>query len=61
MNIYKNILEIANRDGLSLNEIERRAGVGHGSISRWKTQDPTVTNLLKVAKALKVKITVLIK
>ena len=61
MNIYENILEIANRDGLSLNEIERRAGIGHGSISRWKNQDPKVTNLLKVAKALKVKINILIK
>ena len=61
MNIYENIMEIANRDGLSLNEIERRANIGHGSISRWKTQDPKVTNLMKVAKALKVRINVLIK
>lgn len=61
MNIYENILEIAKRDGLSLNEIERRAGIGHGSISRWKNQDPKVTNLIKVAKALKVKINILIK
>lgn len=54
-------MEIANRDGLSLNEIERRAGVGHGSISRWKTQTPKITNLLKVAEALNVGLKALIK
>ena len=52
MNIYNKVKKIADRKGFSLRQVERNAGIANGSIYRWKTQSPTVDNLLKVAKAL---------
>jgi transcriptional regulator with XRE-family HTH domain len=40
--------------GYSRRELERLSGMSTGSISKWKTGDPSVKNLDKVAKVLKV-------
>ncbi len=61
MNIYENIKEIANRKGLSICELESRAGMSNGSIAKWKVSSPTVENLSKVSKALRVDIKRLLK
>lgn len=61
MSIYENIKEIADRKGLSIRQVETKAKVGNGSIARWKTQSPSVHNLQKVAKALGVGLTRLLR
>ena len=52
MNIYNNVKKIADRKGISIRQLEIKAGVGNGRIRRWETESPTVDNLIKVAKAL---------
>lgn len=59
--IFTNISELAEKKGLSHSEIERRAGLSKGTISKWKTSSPTVDSLTAVAKVLDVAVEVLIK
>jgi len=49
--------------GWSQEELARRAGVSRGYLARLETvrQDPTLTTLEKLAKALKVKMTELLE
>ena len=61
MNIYDNVKEIADRKGLTICELESRAGISNGSIGKWKVSSPTVENLSKVSKVLRVDIRRLIK
>lgn len=60
-NIYENVSHLANKKGLSVSELERRAGLSKGAISKWRDSSPTVENLLKVAQALSVSIGRLLK
>lgn len=55
MNLYDNIKEIADRKGLSIREVERRASLGNSTVRKWNDISPSVENLIKVAKVLKVK------
>jgi transcriptional regulator with XRE-family HTH domain len=59
--IYENIKAISEKRGLSITEVERRANMSKGSISKWKNGNPTINNLQEVAKVLKVKVDTLIK
>lgn len=61
MDIYENIKEIANRKGLSIYELEKRANLSGNSISKWQKHSPTIDSLLKVSKVLKVSINRLIR
>lgn len=54
--IFEKIQSVATTRGLSIAEVERRAGIGNGTISKWKTASPSVENLSKVAKVLAVDI-----
>lgn len=54
--IFEKIQTVAMEKGLSIAEVERRANIGNGTISKWKTSSPSVDNLNKVAKALDVDI-----
>lgn len=50
------------RQKLSQAELARRAGISHGYLARLETgrQDPTITTLEKLAKALRVKVRTLL-
>lgn len=61
MNIYENIKEIASHKGLSIYELEKRANLSGNSISKWQNHSPSIDNLLKVSKVLKVSINRLIR
>lgn len=54
MSIYENIKEIADHKGLSINMVEDKAGLSSGAIRKWKESSPSVDNLIKVSKVLKV-------
>lgn len=54
--IFEKIQSVAMEKGLSIAEVERRANIGNGTISKWKTSSPSVDNLNKVAKVLDVDI-----
>ena len=47
--------------GLSLTNLERAAGLGHGLIGKWKFSSPNVSSLQKVAAVLKCPIEELLK
>lgn len=50
--IYDNIVHRARKNGVSINSIEKEAGLGVGSICKWNTVSPTVRNLKRVADIL---------
>lgn len=59
--IYDNIVNLANEKGISIKKLEVLAGIGNGTIGKWRTSDPQVDTLLKVADALCVPIEKLLK
>lgn len=58
--IYTKIKEICNKKGISVTSVEKQAGLGNGTISKWSEVSPSVDNLKKVADILKVKISDLV-
>ena len=60
--IYDNIKNHAKKRGLSLMEVERRAGLARGHIEKWKKDfNPSLSSLQKVADVLGVSIGTLLK
>ena len=49
--VYENICRIAKKKGMSIRQVEMKAGL-KGVIGRWKTLNPSMKNLIKVANAL---------
>ena len=54
--IYDKIKEICKAQGISVTAVEKEAGLGNGTISKWNDVSPTVDNLKAVARVLKVKV-----
>lgn len=52
--IYENIRKIAAERGMSLQDVEREANLGKGSIYYWKNNTPSPTSLHKIARCLNV-------
>lgn len=50
--IFENIKAKAKNSGISLNEIEKQAGISKGAIYKWQNSDPSVTSLKAVADIL---------
>lgn len=50
--IYDRIKEICKRKGVSVNYVEKKAGLSNGIISKWNLCSPTVENVQAVAKVL---------
>ena len=59
--IYDNIKAIADKKGLSIAEIEKKARLSNGIIGKWREAAPNVDSLVKVAKVLNVSVNTLIK
>lgn len=60
--IYQNIKYYAKKRGLTIREIERRAGLARGHMEKWKrTYNPNLTSLQKVADVLGVTVNTLLK
>lgn len=61
--IYTNIKEICEKKNISISALEEKAGLGNGTIGKWKSGgvSPTIDSLCAVANALEVKVTRLIK
>lgn len=50
--IYKRIKEIYKKNGLSIRSVERKAGLGNGTIAGWSKCSPTIEKIKAVAEAL---------
>ncbi len=53
MNVEK-IKELCRDKNISISELERVLGLGHGTVGKWDTNTPSVTNALAVAEYFKV-------
>ncbi|MFD1670504.1 helix-turn-helix domain-containing protein [Agrilactobacillus yilanensis] len=54
MTIFDKTKEAAEKRGMSLQDVARKAGLGINSIYAWKKRDPSITRIKAVAKVLKV-------
>ncbi len=55
--MYERVLKIAAERGLSIYKIEQMAGIGNGTIGKWKNgKNTTINTLVKIAKALDVSV-----
>ena len=53
--IYEKIKELCKQKGISINQLEKEAGLTNGSISKWNNNMPQADRLKAVADVLKVK------
>lgn len=49
------IKALARQRGMTISEVERKAGISHGAIGKWEKSKPLAENLQKVASVLGVK------
>lgn len=49
MNPYDRLKTLADKQGLSINDVEERIGLGKNTLYSWKKKVPSGTNLIKVA------------
>ncbi|GAK30394.1 phage transcriptional regulator [Weissella oryzae SG25] len=56
MTLFERIKETAKKQGISITELSSNAGLGEKTIYKWKTQEPKVETLKKVAKELNVSV-----
>lgn len=59
--IYDNVCRLAEKRGLTIQQLEKKAGVGNGVVCKWKTYTPRVITLQKIADALGVSVSTLLK
>lgn len=59
--LYDNIKKCAKEKGMTINELEQKAGLSRGHMSKWKLYMPTVNSLQKVANVLEVTMDELVK
>lgn len=59
MSVYNIVKEICTNRKIRIKDLEEKAGLSNGSISKWKTSRPRFDNLVKVAEALNISIEVL--
>lgn len=50
MILYDRVRMLAERQGLSLNDLENRLGFGQNSIYKWKSKEPASNRVREVAK-----------
>ena len=47
--ILNNVSELCKERGITIAELERKTGIGNGTVRRWKEMNPRVDLLKKVA------------
>ncbi|QNQ80815.1 helix-turn-helix domain-containing protein [Lactobacillus sp. PV034] len=52
MNTFDRIKKLAKKNGMSLQIVAEKSGIGINTIYKWKNYDPKGTDLAKVAKQL---------
>lgn len=58
--LYDNICRLAKKKGMTIHQLEQKAGVV-GMIGRWRKYNPQLKNLMKVADALGVTVNTLLR
>lgn len=52
MTLNERIVYLCKQKGISQSELERSVGIGKGSVTKWKAQEPKYSTLEKVASYL---------
>lgn len=60
MSVYENVCLYANKKNIPIYLLEQKAGLGNGTIGKWKDGETTIGSLKKVADALGVDVKKLI-
>lgn len=58
---YEVVAKLAEEKGISIKALEQMAGLGNGTVGKWKTNKPNIGNLEKVAAVLEVKVADIIR
>lgn len=48
--IYKKIKDLTEKNGISISALEKKLGIGNGTIRKWNEVSPTLENISKVAR-----------
>ena len=56
MGVYENVVKLSAKRKMSIRKLESEAGLTQGSISKWKTSSPLLSNAKAVADVLHVKV-----
>lgn len=59
--LYGNVLRLCYKKNMTIQQLEKEAGLSNGSIGKWKKSSPNIYSLMAVAKVLNVKIEKLLK
>lgn len=59
--IYDKIKKLCDEKGLTIKELETRAGIGNAVVREWNTSNPRIDTLQKVAAVLEISIDELVK
>lgn len=59
--IFERVAELAKERGIAITALEETAGLGRGTIGKWRESKPTISTIEKVAKALEVPIAKLLE
>lgn len=59
--IYDNVCRLAEKRGLTIQQLEKKAGLGNGVVCKWRTYTPRVRTLKAVADALGVTVNTLLR
>lgn len=61
MTLFERVKKMSKERGLSLLQLNDKAGLGKNAIYKWKTQKPSTENIQKVASALGVTVDYLLE
>lgn len=59
--VYENISRLCEKKGITIKQLEEKAGLKNGAVGKWRTHSPTVKNLQKVAEFFGVTINYLLR
>lgn len=59
--LYGNVLRLCYEKNMTIQQLEKEAGLSNGSIGKWKKSSPNIYSLMAVAKVLEVKVDKLLK
>lgn len=48
--IYEKIKNLTEKNGISIAALEKKLGIGNGTIRKWNEVSPTLENISKVAR-----------
>lgn len=60
MNLYDKVKLLADSKKITIQELEKRAGLGNGAIGKWRTVSPSFSSMAKVAGILGVSLDIFV-